>query len=491
VSRVTSGDAPGTGRGLVLRASGHRPVAAWIAALALAGSLLAPAGAAASASQVTLFEAPAELLGDASRAAALDQIRQLGAGAIRVVMYWHDVAPAADAATRPSFDATDPAAYGDAWGPFDRLVAEAAARGLRVMLTVSGPVPRWATAARRDTVTRPRPAEFRSFMTAVGRRYGGSVAWWSIWNEPNHPRYLAPQSSHGRPVSPRLYRALFLAGRAGLEASGRLAGAPVLMGETAPRASPQDIAPLTFLRGALCLSPSYRRSRRCGRLPADGYAHHPYTTRAGPFFVPPRRDDVTIGVVARLVRALDRAARAGAVRARLPVYLTEFGVQSYPDRLIGVSPARQSDYRSIAELMAYRVPRVVAFSQYLLRDDAPRLGASALLRYGGFESGLVFAAGGRKPAYDGFRLPLVVRARGRRASLWGLVRPAGGAGTTVAVLVAAPRSSSFRRLRVARTDARGYWSARAALRPGQRFRVSWTAPDGSTVLGPPTSAYRF
>ena len=59
-----------------------------------------------------------------------------------------------------------------------------------------------------------------------------------------------------------------------------------------------------------------------------------------------------------------------------------------------------------------------------MRDDLPREGP-AYERYGGFESGLRHSDGEVKPAFDGFRLPLVAE-RGHRTRLWGLVRPAAG-----------------------------------------------------------------
>ena len=82
---------------------------------------------------------------------------------------------------------------------------------------------------------------------------------------------------------------------------------------------------------------------------------------------------MTIGVLSRLTRALDRATRAGAFtrRSKMPLWLTEFGIQSTPDRYFGVSLAKQVEYRAIAERMAWSNPRVRAFSQYLLRDDRP------------------------------------------------------------------------------------------------------------------------
>ena len=44
--------------------------------------------------------------------------------------------------------------------------------------------------------------------------------------------------------------------------------------------------PLAFLRGMLCLDSKWRKSKSCGALEADGYAHHAYTTSAGPRFKP-------------------------------------------------------------------------------------------------------------------------------------------------------------------------------------------------------------
>ena len=89
---------------------------------------------------------------------------------------------------------------------------------------------------------------------------------WSIWNEPNHPQFLLPQFVKNKPHSPRIYRNLFLAAQRGLRASGNGADA-VLFGETAPRGTPRVVAPLAFLRGALCLTalpptrPAAARSR--------------------------------------------------------------------------------------------------------------------------------------------------------------------------------------------------------------------------------------
>jgi hypothetical protein len=458
------------------------------AALVLCALLAAalPGAAQGSRSQSMTFEAPVDLSSPATRTAALDEISAFGVKSTRIILYWRDVAPESQSRVKPSFDATDPAAYN--WNGFDAQVAGAVARGWQVLLTVSGPVPRWATNGARDNLTRPSPTEFQKFMTAVGRHYGRQVTRWSIWNEPNHPQFLLPQYSAGKhtPLSPRIYRNLFMAAQRGLRAAG-LGDAPVLIGETAPRGTGKVVAPLTFLRGVFCLNTRYRKARGCAELDAAGYAHHAYTTAAGPLFRPKEPNDVTIGVIGRLVTALNRAERAGAVSRRLPIHLTEFGIQSFPDRIQGVDLARHSDYRSIAERIAWSTPQVVAFSQYLLRDDAPVPGAPSVARYPGFESGLRTNAGKSKPALSGFRLPLAALRRGSGVSLWGLVRPAG---TTTQARVEYRAGSSWRRLFTVTTDSRGYFTRTTSFRSGRRYRLVWTSPSGQTMRGTATSVYR-
>jgi len=70
---------------------------------------------------------------------------------------------------------------------------------------------------------------------------------------------------------------------------------------------------------------------------------------AGPFYTPPGKDNVTIGVLSRLSQALDRAAAAHAISPQLPIYLTEFGVESKPNKYLGVSVGQQAEYDAISE----------------------------------------------------------------------------------------------------------------------------------------------
>jgi len=474
----------------------RRLLATASAVLALAGCAAAPA--AASHAQLTFFEAGRLILEPRHQASTFAQLRSLGVKALRLELPWADVAPAPSSAHTPRFDASDPAAYD--WGSYAAVVARAKALGWPVLLTITSPAPRWATSNRRAPyITRPSDADFRRFMTAVGREFSGSVSLFSIWNEPNHPAFLLPQfSANGAPASPAIYRGLWEAGYDGLLASG-IKHPRVLFGETAPvgydSVSPRRegvlhaVAPLAFLRSAFCLDARYRRAGSCSELHIAGFADHPYTKAVGPSWVPPQQDDVTIGSLSRLSAALDRAAAARAIPAGVPIYLTEYGVQSYPNRLLGVPVATQALYDAVAERIAWDNPRVAAFSQYLLEDDplGGPPGASARGGTVGFQTGLEYHDGAHKPLYEGWRLPLTVTPRGGGYALWGLVRPAKGA-TTATVLARATAGSRFQVIAHVRTDAAGYWTLHTTT-PYAQWRVRWRNPAGQSFEGPPISAY--
>ena len=438
--------------------------------------LAAPVAALAAPGQTVSFEAPRDVFDPGKRDAALDEITGLGVDALRVILYWRDVAPSPKSSSIPAIAQDDPAAYD--WAKYDTVVDAARARGLEVLLTVSGPVPRWATLSRRNQRTRPSAGRFAMFMEAAGRHYGDRIATWSIWNEPNHPDFLRPQFFRGKPASGIWYRKLFLAGHRGLERAG-LGSARVLMAETAPVGTSRVVAPIVFLKTALCIDRrSIRTERSCKKLPADGYAHHPYTRRQGPFYTPAGPNDVTIGNLRRLTRALDRAAARGKVRKGLPIYLTEFGIQSLPDPIYGVSQQRQAEYQAISERTAWANPRVRWFSQYLLRDSIPLKSGPKFSRYPGFESGLRFHGGRAKLALKSFPVPLAALRAGRGVSLWGLARGAKGR-TRVAVFVRGKRYLTLR------TDRHGHFSRRVPFVKGRTYRLRWAGK-----LGPPIRVYR-
>jgi hypothetical protein len=468
-----------------------------LAACALLGAASAAAPALASHSQLTFFEGSSDLLEPASRPQVIAQLQTLGVKALRIELYWASVAPGPESATRPSFDATNPASYN--WGQYDALIAEAQRLHWPVLLTVTSPVPRWATSNKKAPyITRPGDKDFQEFMTAVGRHYGSRVSLFAIWNEPNHPAFLLPQwNSNGTPASPRVYRGLFQAGYEGLKAGG-ISHPRVLFGETAPtgystvnvrkeksKALLHDVAPLAFLRSALCLDVKYKKAGACGALSVTGYAHHAYTLPAGPYYVSSQPDSVTLGSLSRLSHALDLAARAHAINGHVPVYLTEFGVQSKPNKQLGVSVAKQAEFDAIAEHIAYSNSRVAAFSQYLLRDD-PVGGAPGSSVHGGtvgFQTGLEYVSGSRKPLYFGWPVPLTVSRTHHGSSLWGLLRPTTAA-TKVTVLVRLKGAEGYKTFKTVATNGAGYWGLNTSTR-GQLWRVRWVSPTGVKYEGPP------
>lgn len=437
--------------------------------------------ASASQSQTVTFEAPRDLLTGKHRAETFRELDSLGVRGIRVVLYWKDVAPAALSRLRPNFDATDPAAYN--WSKYAPAIEEADRRGWSVLLTISGPVPLWASNGATSETYDPRPKEYQSFVTAVSRRFEKNVTRYSLYNEPNHPKFLTPQfDASGNPVSPRLYRGLVAAGLRGLAANGD--ARPVLIGETSPRGTKAGIAPLRFLRETLCLNDAYQLRQYCEPLSVAGWATHPYTGKT-PFLRRVAKDDVTIGTLGRLSRALDKAAAAGVIKANLPIYLTEFGMQSKPDPNFGLAPLRQAEYRAIGEHIAWQNPRVASFAQYLMRDDLPRKGKKSE-RFGGFETGLRYADGKPKPSLAAFRLPLTVTKQGGTAALWGLVRPGTGRRT---VTVQTSDGGKWSKLATLSTDANGYWRLNSSIKRGRKWRVR-AAVGGKTFTGTPTRAYK-
>jgi hypothetical protein len=469
-----------------------------LASLALASGAIGAGQAQASTNQKLYFEGSTDLLNPITRPATLAQLQTLGVKALRVELSWYEVAPAPTSTTKPSFEATNPGNYN--WGQYDALLAEAKRLGWQVLLTVTAPAPSWATANHKAPYTyRPDPLDFQEFMTAVARHYGSEVSLYSVWNEPNEAAYLTPQwSSSGKPVSGRIYRGLYQAGYAGLQAAG-IAHPRVLFGETSPtgydtvniraeksRALLHPVAPLAFMREALCLNAKYRKSGTCGELQMAGYAHHAYFPAAGPKYVWKQKDSVTIASLSRLSNALNLAARAHAIPGGLPIYLTEFGVQSKPNKFEGVSSSKQAEYDAIAEHMAYNNPRVAAFSQYLFKDD-PLSGRLTAGGFVGFQTGLEYVSGARKPLYYGFPVPLTVTKRGRGFSLWGLVRPTTGS-TKATVLVKLKGAHSYRTLKTVTTNGAGYWSFNSSTK-ASAWRVRWVSPAGVKYEGPPIGAY--
>jgi hypothetical protein len=261
----------------------------------------------------------------------------------------------------------------------DSVVRNARARGVKLLFTITGPAPAWATGNKKRGVFKPNAKYFRDFASQVAAHFRGLVDMYSIWNEPNLVPWLAPLKS-----SPRLYRSLYANGYSAIKRVDP--GARVLIGETAPYSSRRGRAhpPITFLRGVL----------RGGGLRADGYAHHPYDLEHKPTFRYPGKANATLRTIGNLTKELDRQARARRLRtpggAPLDVWITEYGYLRAGR--FRVSESRRAAYLRQAYDMALANPRIRSMLQFLLLNP-PR-------QYRFFDMSLVNSRGRGGPAFN-------------------------------------------------------------------------------------------
>jgi hypothetical protein len=478
-------------------------VIALAAALGLAG---VPAAALAAPGQESVFMDDNLLLyrGDAVSDRTFNELRRLGVDRVRLSVPWRALAPAFRSARKPR-----PLRYRErAFHPWDHALRAARARGIDVLLNVTGGAPLWATGRRRGRhVSRqykPDAGEFGRFVAMLGRRYDGRAhpraRAWSIWNEPNLGPFLQPQWERGRPASPAIYRRLVRGALRGLRASGH-GGDIVLLGETSPtgterRGMRTTMRPAVFLRELLCLDRDLLPAARpgCdfgsrGRLEITGYAHHPYPVVSPPEEGAAHRDDLKLADAPRLTGILDAASGLGRLPPELPLWYTEFGWQTPPDPERGIPLTDHARWLARAERLTYLDPRVAALTQFQLRDDPPRrhLKRSDPRYWGTYQAGLRFADGRAKPGYQAYRLVLDAPTRvapGQPLRLWGLVRAApNGEPQTIQLQLKAAGSDVFRPVGKPITvdDPRGYFEVEAPVRQTGSWRYVWRGMTSNAV----------
>ena len=132
-------------------------------------------------------------------AADADAAAAAGATVSRTPLYWRGVQP-----TKGSWN----------WGTYDRIINTYAARGMRVIVNVSG-TPDWAGVD-----------DLPAFITAVANRYGTRLAGIEIYNEPNSAKYW------GGPADPVQYTRFLCAGYRGAQAAN--VRVPIAGGSLAP-----------------------------------------------------------------------------------------------------------------------------------------------------------------------------------------------------------------------------------------------------------------
>ncbi len=279
------------------------------------------------------------------RERGLDHAVALGVSRIRVNVLWARSLAPGSTSLKPVYD----------FSAIDALQEEAAERGIDLQLTIAGPAPSWATGNHRVGPDRPDPVKFARFVRTVATHFEGRVDRYSIWNEPNWNTWLAPART-----AASQYRTLYRAGYAAVKSVDP--SAQVLIGELAPVGGGRAIAPLQFLRDMT--------RRGSSPLKADGFALHPYQLTSAPTVATGKPDDVTIGTLGRLTKALDALQKRKALTTpkgkRLNLYLTEFGYLTAGSR--AQKPARVAAWLVEAIKIAQRNPRVRQLLQYQLID---------------------------------------------------------------------------------------------------------------------------
>ncbi|MGN6798087.1 MAG: DUF5722 domain-containing protein [Gaiellaceae bacterium] len=329
-------------------------------------------------------------------------LRQLHVQEIRLNLYWGGKYGVAK--TRPA-RATNPADPAYDWALYDRTVEDAAQNGIHVLFSIYG-TPAWANGGRAATVAPTRATDLRNFALAAATRYGGgftsidgkmipAVKEWLAWNEPNNPVFLTPQftRSGGKwviasaPAYAKICTAIYNGVHASMTAGERVAcGGTAPRGNNNPNSTRPSVSPLAFLRAV----------KKAGLKNFDAWAHHPYYS--GPNDQPTTRPvsakgapatAVTLGNIGDLIKTVTQ------LYGNKRIWITEYGYQTNPpDKIFGVSYAKQAAYLTQAFAIAKRNPRIDMMLWFLLRDDP---------NANGWQSGLITARGAKKPAFKAFQ----------------------------------------------------------------------------------------
>ncbi|MBV8065124.1 MAG: hypothetical protein JOY72_07610 [Actinobacteria bacterium] len=343
-------------------------------------------------------------------------LKALHAQVLRVNLYWGGTPWAVSRGAKPA-DPTDPGDPAYDWSLYDRLVRYAATYHIQIVFSVLF-TPSWANGGKARTVAPTNPQDLQDFVYAAAQRYSGYYippAWqqqpalapptqplplvtkWTAWNEPNNPVFLTPQyqKQGGTWVIEsavnyaKICNAVYTGVHTALIAVGRtIPGEQVACGVTAPKGNDAptsgraSVDPISFLVAA----------HAAGMKTFDVYAHHPYyaAPTESPTFVPTGKDKrrIQLGNINTLL------AEVTKLYGPKHLWITEYGYQTNPpDKVFGVSYAKQAAYLTQAYAIAKKNPRIDMLLWFLIKDE-PDLG--------GWQSGLETVTGKHKPAWNAF-----------------------------------------------------------------------------------------
>ena len=298
-------------------------------------------------------------------AAAREQVAALRPRYLRLVVHWSRIQPTAG--EPPDFGvAQDGCLRGRPpcapWGGLREQLAAITARqradgGWRLLVVPHG-TPDWAAAPATGcerpgtgpSGRMPDPEAYRAFMRAVqglAREVGVRLAYWSPWNEPNHPTFLNPQrrrcDPHAAPTAPALYARL-----ARVAAQELGPGQQLVLGELAGYDEPQPTA-ATAEEFARALP----RDVICRPGP---WGQHTFVGERGRRGEEPETADPRTAANIALVDAIDRVLRRRGCPK--PIWITETGSFDHGCEAIAAALADWA-----------RDPRVDAAFQYTFRED--------------------------------------------------------------------------------------------------------------------------
>jgi len=450
--------------------------------------------------------------GDATlRAARLKEARELGADVVRIFVGWRDVTRGDfRSTTKPSIDRTSPDSY--EWSRFDTAFDAAKTAGMRVLVSISSPIPYWASEQPQHCIDReatapsenartwcswkPDVREYAMFVTALGRHLRVSRrAPWAVtmWNEPNASFFLADDGNspgvatddrHARGIR---YRRLWFAGRKALRKTAgvttRVFFGDLANGVTTP-------AHWTTFHHSLCMpdpaDPAGSKlpcPDRARKVYASGIAYHPYAQDAAE----------TANAIKAIEEKTDAASAAGRLSAGRLIYLTEHAFLTKglvagkaadglgaPDRT--VTPEEQAIYMNRVDHFVYDDPRVRSVAQFLLRDQGD----------GGWESGFRYndvidlanpRIDEKKPSWFAYRMSIdVMRVDADTIEVFGVARSCKYGFTLQGATAGDP--TSFHSMQTFATDELGWAKRKVASAGNAKFRLVCGIEITSRVASP-------
>jgi hypothetical protein len=378
-------------------------IALTAATVLAAAGLAVPAAGAAPHMLVGINDEANTLYGDPD--VNFPILQQLRTQVLRVNLYWGGNQYAV-AKSKPATP-TDPGDPAYDWSLYDRFVRYSSQYNIKVVFSILF-TPGWANGGKAKNVAPTNGADLQKFAYAAAKRYSGTyipppeqqdpdnsssalplpaVRYWTAWNEPNNPIWLAPQFSGKTLVGARNYVKICNAVYGGVHQTA-LSNEKVACGVTGPRgnnspnSSRPSVDPMSFMRGL----------KTYGLKKFDVYAHHPYygAPSESPTYVPTKGNAVQLGNINVLL------AQVTKFWGPKHLWITEYAYQTTPqDKVFGVTWAKQAAYLTQAFSIARKNPRIDMMLWFMLKDDT-----NISL---GWQSGLMTASGAHKPSFNAFR----------------------------------------------------------------------------------------